>query len=138
MAAAAGPGTPGALAALDRLDAAFSDMESAADSLAATRDRVLAAGAGRATAAANAADRELLQVERSLVREGGLRGRPFTRNLTVAADYRNGYANMMLPGIAEALRNREIAEVAREADDLAGRVQAASGRIRAAMGKLRR
>jgi len=137
-AAAPGPGTVEALAALDRLDATFRDMESAADSLAATRDSVLAAGAGRAGAGAgaDAANLELLHVERSLLREGGLRGRPFTRNLTVAADYRNGYANMMLPGIAEALRNREIAEVAREADDLAGRVQAASGRIRAAMGKL--
>lgn len=145
-------GTPAALAALDRLDAAFASMERAADSLAVARDALLGArGAtagvtaeqppatrGRIAARAKAANRHLLQVERSLLRQSGLRSRPWMRNLTVAADYRNGYANQMLPGIAEALRANDPVLVAAEADDLARRLDVATVHLREAAGELRR
>ncbi len=138
-AAAAGPPSVPALAGVDRLQQAFRRLEAAADSLAAARAAFLAGPGERGGAGgrADAANRHLMRVERSLLRPSGLAGRPWVRNLTVAADYRNGYANIMLPGIAEAGRAKDWAGMAREADDLAGRVDAAAGELRAATAELR-
>jgi len=129
-AAAAGTEAVPAVAAIDRLQKAFTGMESAAAQLAAARDTLLARGT--AGGKADEANRHLLQVERALLRPSGLNGRPWVRNLTVAADYRNGYANIMLPGIAEASRAKDWTAMAREAEDLAARVDAAAGRLREA------
>ncbi|HEX9109245.1 MAG TPA: transferrin receptor-like dimerization domain-containing protein, partial [Longimicrobiales bacterium] len=86
---------------------------------------------------ASEANRHLMQVERALLRPAGLSGRPWVRNLTVAADYRNGYANIMLPGIAEAGRDKDWSAMGREAVDLAGRIDAAAGQLRQAAAALR-
>ena len=58
------------------------------------------------------------------------------RNLIFASDRDYGYGNMALPGIAEALRDNDIARARREAVDLAGRVDAAAARVEAALAQL--
>ncbi len=130
------------------LDRALALMAEAADTFAAARDAALAgetkaAPAGEAKAATageasafDAANRHLMQVERSLTREEGLVGRPWFRNLIFASDYRNGYATIALPGIAEAIRAGDRERTRREAEDLARRVEAATAHIRAATAEL--
>jgi N-acetylated-alpha-linked acidic dipeptidase len=63
----------------------------------------------------------LLLVERALTRPEGLRSRPWFRNLIYASDENNGYANMPLPSINEALRDGDETVTRREIDDLASR-----------------
>jgi N-acetylated-alpha-linked acidic dipeptidase len=113
---------------------AIDRMERAATTFAAARDGALARGATRARlGAANAA---LLRVERALTRPSGLRTRPWYRNLIYAADEDNGYANMPLPSINEAIRAGDAALVASETTDLAARVDDATvaiARARAAL-----
>ena len=64
------------------------------------------------------ANRDLRQVEQKLTRAEGLPGRPFMKNLIFASDRDNGYANIALPGIAEALRDNDIERARRESRDL--------------------
>ncbi len=84
----------------------------------------------------DAANRHLMRVERSLSRPEGLLNRPWFRNLIFAADYRNGYATIALPSIAEAIRAGDADLVRREAEDLAARVDIATAQIRAATAAL--
>lgn len=90
---------------------------------AAARDAALVAPKSGAIRTANA---ELRQVELSLARPSGLVGRPWFRNLLFAADRNNGYANIALPGIAEAAEDGDAAREAAEIADLAARVRAAA------------
>ncbi len=126
---------------LAALDAALARMADAANAFAAARDVALAAGikaAGpRGEAAVDAANRHLMRVERSLTRPEGLVGRPWFRYLVFASDYRNGYATIALPTIAEAIRDDDAPRVRRESRDLAGRVDAATAHLRAATAALR-
>ena len=46
-----------------------------------------------------------MQVERALTRPEGLKSRPWFRNLIYVADENNGYANMVLPSVNEAIRS---------------------------------
>jgi N-acetylated-alpha-linked acidic dipeptidase len=66
-------------------------------------------------------NRALLRVERALTRPEGLRTRPWFRNLIYVADEDNGYANMALPSINEAIRRGDAALTTREIADLANR-----------------
>ena len=91
-----------------------------------TRDAALTAPNAKAIRAANA---ELRQVEVSLARPSGLAGRPWYRNLLFAADRNNGYANIALPGIAEAVEDGDAAREAAEVADLTARVTAAAGHL---------
>jgi N-acetylated-alpha-linked acidic dipeptidase len=100
---------------------------------AATRDSALGAPDAKALRAANA---ELRQVEVSLARPSGLVGRPWYRNLLFAADRNNGYANIALPGIAEAAEDGDPAREAAEIADLAGRVRAAAAHLERATAAL--
>jgi N-acetylated-alpha-linked acidic dipeptidase len=93
---------------------------------AGARDSALAAPKAKAVRAANA---ELRQVEVSLARPSGLVGRPWYRNLLFAADRNNGYANIALPGIAEAAEDGDAAREAAEIADLAARVRAAASHL---------
>jgi N-acetylated-alpha-linked acidic dipeptidase len=95
------------------------------------RDSVLAAGATPA-AMLSKANKELRQVEQKLTRPTGLAGRPFMKNLIFASDRDNGYANIALPGISEALRDNDMERAIREIKDLAGRIHAAAGQVEAA------
>jgi N-acetylated-alpha-linked acidic dipeptidase len=113
---------------------AIDGMERAAAHFASARDAALARGATRAQLhAANAA---LLEVERALTRPAGLRTRPWYRSLIYVADEDNGYANMPLPSINEAIRAGDATLVASETTDLAARfgdATAAITRARAAL-----
>ena len=115
---------------------AIGGMEQSAAAFAQARDARLAAGAPGADAlrAANAA---LLRVERALTRPEGLRTRPWFRGLIYAADENNGYANVVFPSVAEAVRagDRTLAE--REIADLAARFGAAAAALDQARDALR-
>jgi N-acetylated-alpha-linked acidic dipeptidase len=102
------------------LRGAIDRMEQAAAAFGSSRDSALARGTvGKSTlASTNAA---LLRVERALTRPQGLRSRPWFRNLIYAADEDNGYANMALPSINEAIRRGDAALAATEIADLASR-----------------
>jgi len=118
---------------LSALDRAFAGMEEAAREFAAARDRWLGQGNGqRAANVADSVNHRLMRVERAMTRPEGLVGRPWYRNLIFASDYRNGYATIGLPGVAEAIRAGDAARVRREAEDLAARVGEAVEHIRVA------
>jgi N-acetylated-alpha-linked acidic dipeptidase len=72
------------------------------------------------------------RLEQQFAREKGLVGRPFQRNLIFAADRDNGYANIPLPGISEALRDRDLGRAKQEIADLRRRVEAATVEMRLA------
>jgi N-acetylated-alpha-linked acidic dipeptidase len=110
--------------------AALDQMEAAAAKFAESRDAALQAGLPAATAQrVNAA---LMRVERALTRPNGLRTRSWFRGLIYVADEDNGYANMPLPSINEAIRagNRDL--VVDEISDLASRFGDATRAIESA------
>jgi N-acetylated-alpha-linked acidic dipeptidase len=126
--ALAGVSTAPIAAALDR-------FEQAAQRFAARRDAALARDLPGATLKrTNAA---LLKVERALTRPEGLRTRPWNRNLIYAADEDNGYANIPLPSVTEAVRAGDAALTQREVTDLAGRFDRASQALAEAEAALR-
>ncbi len=113
--------------------ARFAELDSAAGLLAAAgrrfadaREAALQRVDRKAVRAANA---ELRQVELSFARPSGLVGRPQYRNLLFAADRNNGYANIALPGIAEAAEDHDAAREAKEIADLAARVRTAAQHV---------
>lgn len=123
------------------LDSALVRMGAAATEFAVVRDAALTAPAKASPGGGSnfdEANRHLLKVSRALTRSEGLAGRPWYRNLIFAADFRNGYATMALPGIAEAIRDGDPARARQEAEDLARRVDTATAWIRAATAALRR
>lgn len=95
--------------------------------LARTRDEYLAGSVD--SASSQAANRALLRVERELTRETGLVGRPWYKNLVVAADRRNGYATIAFPAVAEALAEGDAVRVGAEIEDLAARVERAAAMV---------
>ena len=110
--------------------AALDQMEAAATKFGEARDAALQAGLTPATSQrVNAA---LMRVERALTRPSGLRTRPWYRGLIYVADEDNGYANMPLPSINEAVRagNRDL--VVAEIADLAARFGDATRAIESA------
>jgi len=117
------------------LTSALAVLTSAGDAFNATRERALADGA--TATAVETANGLLRQVEQALTRPEGIKGRPWVRNLTFAADRDNGYANVPLPGIVEAARDNDAALVTSEVTDLARRVGEATRRVEAAMAALR-
>lgn len=116
----------------DAIDGALTDLESAAKLFASLGSRFSIArnGAlqGNALDAARSAkiNAILRRVERSLRRPEGLAGRPYLRNLVFAADRDNGYANVQLPTIIEALRDGDAAAARQAAEELAGRIRTAA------------
>ena len=107
------------------LRAAIDKMEQTATTFASARDGALAAGTASKSMLAET-NRALLRVERALTRPGGLRSRPWFRNLIYVADEDNGYANMPLPSINEAIRRGDAALATREIADLASRFDEAA------------
>jgi len=116
------------------LEGALAELRTAGTEFNAARDRLLA-NDGDATRFTTA-NRTLRTTEQALVRPTGLRGRPWLGNLVFAADRDNGYANIALPGIAEALRDADAALARREVEDLADRVREATRRVRTALAQL--
>jgi N-acetylated-alpha-linked acidic dipeptidase len=119
---------------LSPLEAAARKLRGAGTGFNAARDALLAGSADPARIArANAL---LRTVEPAMTRPEGLVGRPWMRNLIFVADRDNGYANMALPSIAEAIRDGDAARAQREVEDLADRVRTAAERVEAARAAL--
>lgn len=116
------------------LEGALAELRTAGAEFNAARDRLLANGGDAARF--TAANGTLRTTEQAFVRPTGLHGRPWLRNLVFAADRDNGYANIALPGIAEALRDADAALAQREVADLADRVREATRRVRTALTQL--
>jgi N-acetylated-alpha-linked acidic dipeptidase len=110
------------------LRAAIDRLEQTAASFAAARDAALATGVA-SRPALEETNRALLRVERALTRPEGLRTRPWFRNLIYVADEDNGYANMVLPSINEAIRRGDAGLASREIADLASRFDAATSAL---------
>lgn len=106
------------------LRAAIDHLEHQAAAFNAARDSALAGSVAPAKLAA--ANQSLLRVERALTRPEGLRTRPWFRNLIYVADENNGYANMALPSINEAIRANDEALTRTEIADLASRFNQAA------------
>ena len=109
-------------------------MGAAATRFAVARDSVLRGPLS--IAAAQRVNASLMQVERALTRPAGLRTRPWFRSLMYAADEDNGYANIPLPSINEALRAGDRDLLNREIDDLARRFAEATKAIESARAAL--
>ena len=107
------------------LRGAIDHMEEMAVGFSSARDAALAAGtAGKD--ALEETNRALMRVERALTRPEGLRGRSWFRNLIYVADEDNGYANMALPTVNEAIRRGDSTLAKREIVDLAARFDQAT------------
>jgi N-acetylated-alpha-linked acidic dipeptidase len=117
------------------LRTAIDHLEREAISFASVRDSVLVAGPSRA--AVEHANQALMRVERALTRPEGLRTRPWFRSLIYVADENNGYANMPLPSVNEAIRANDERLTKAEVDDLAARFERAAQAVSDARDALR-
>jgi N-acetylated-alpha-linked acidic dipeptidase len=119
----------------DTLMGAISRMESAARTFNAVRDSALQHPLGDTVRARTNAS--LLQVERAFVRPEGLYQRSWFRNVIYAADNDNGYDNISLPTINEAVRAGDEPRTVKEIDSLAQAFDAASHLLEQAARSLR-
>ncbi|MEO7083567.1 MAG: M20/M25/M40 family metallo-hydrolase [Gemmatimonadaceae bacterium] len=117
------------------LRASIDKLEREAVMFNAARDSALAAGLP--AAAQRKTNEALMQVERAVTRREGLRTRPWFRNLIYVADENNGYANMALPSVNEAIRANDEALTKNEIEDLASRFNNAAQAVAAARAALR-
>jgi N-acetylated-alpha-linked acidic dipeptidase len=117
------------------LRASIDRFEHEAVAFAAARDTTLAGAV--APSILQHTNHSLMQVERSLTRPEGLRTRPWNRNLIYVADENNGYANMPLPSINEAIRASDERLTRSEIEDLASRFDRAAQAIAEARAALR-
>jgi N-acetylated-alpha-linked acidic dipeptidase len=106
------------------LRSAIDRLQQEAATFNAARDSALTGTP--ATATLKRTNEALMQVERALTRPSGLRTRPWFRNLVYVADENNGYANMALPSVNEAIRAGDEALTRAEIQDLASRFDAAA------------
>jgi N-acetylated-alpha-linked acidic dipeptidase len=110
-------------------------LEREAAAFNAARDSALSIGVS--SAALKKTNEALLQVERAVTRSQGLRTRPWFRNLIYVADENNGYANMALPSVNEAIRASDEALTKSEIEDLASRFDHAAQAVAVARAALR-
>jgi N-acetylated-alpha-linked acidic dipeptidase len=101
----------------------------------AERDSALAGTP--AIAALKQTNQALMQVDRALTRPTGLRTRPWFRNLMYVADENNGYANMPLPSVNEAIRAADETLTRTEIQDLASRFDHAAQALSEARSAIR-
>jgi N-acetylated-alpha-linked acidic dipeptidase len=116
------------------LNGAITQLEREGSLFNAARDSVLRGTVAKPTL--ERTNRALMQVERALTRVEGLRSRPWFRNLIYVADENNGYANLTLPSVNEAMRAGDESLTRRELDDLVqhfGRATAALAAARTAL-----
>jgi N-acetylated-alpha-linked acidic dipeptidase len=111
-------------ASTSALSASLDHLEREAASFNTARDAALHGALSHA--AAERVNAALLRVERAVTRPEGLRTRSWFRNLIYAADENNGYANMPLPSINEAIRANDVTLTQREISDLASRFEQAA------------
>lgn len=117
------------------LQSAIDRFERAAAAFTQSRDSALA---GKISAQVlKRTNESLMQVERALTRPQGLKSRPWFRNLIYVADENNGYANMVLPSVNEAIRGGNEALTQTEIEDLASHFDQAAKALVAAQTALR-
>ena len=98
----------------------FAPLENAAEALTQAAARYQrAVDAARAKLASNsaavrAANAKLLQAERQLTDEAGLPKRPWYRHLLYAPGFYTGYAVKTMPGVREAIEEKQYAEAETE------------------------
>lgn len=117
-----------------RLQAAIDRLEHEAAAFAAARDSALAGSVNAGELART--NKALMQVERAFTRPDGLRTRPWFRNLIYVADENNGYANMALPSVNEAIRAGNETLTRGEIEDLANHFDQATQALIAARAAL--
>ncbi len=117
------------------LRGAIDHLEREGSSFALVRDSVLATTPSNAML--ERANQALMRVERALTRPEGLRTRPWFRSLVYVADENNGYANMPLPSVNEAIRTNDERLTKAEVDDLAARFERAAQAVADARESLR-
>jgi N-acetylated-alpha-linked acidic dipeptidase len=117
------------------LRASIDHLEREAVAFAGVRDSVL--GATPSNATLQRTNQSLMRVERALTRPEGLRTRPWFRNLIYVADENNGYANMPLPSVNEAIRANNENVTRAEVDDLTARFERAAQAVTEARESLR-
>jgi N-acetylated-alpha-linked acidic dipeptidase len=120
---------------LTALRGAIDRLEREGATFNATRDSALAGGLPTATL--QRTNRSLMNVERALTRPEGLRSRPWFRNLIYVADENNGYANMPLPSVNEAIRANDETLTRAEIADLTGRFERAAQAVADARASLK-
>ena len=122
---------------LNSLNSSITVMEKAAGDFNAARDAALVKGVSPASR--KQANELLMQVERAFVRPEGLpvTKRPWFHNVIYAADNDNGYSNIGLPSINEAVQVGDKALSVREIADLSQRFLKAAGLLDSAARSLR-
>lgn len=122
---------------MSALDSSITVMERSAAQFNATRDAALARGVSPASR--KQANELLMQVERAFVRPEGLpvTKRAWFHNVIYAADNDNGYSNIGLPSINEAVQAGDQALSVREIADLSQRFLKAAGLLDSAARSLR-
>ena len=125
-------------AALDRLDSAAARLETAMARLSATPSATLR----RNRAKLAEVNRTLYQSEQALGDSAGLPRRPWFRHLIYAPGFYTGYGVKTMPGIREAVEQRDLAEARREArrvttaiDRLAAQVDRAAAGLTEVVGR---
>jgi N-acetylated-alpha-linked acidic dipeptidase len=116
------------------LRAAVDRLEREATVFNTTRDSVLRGQPAKAVL--ERTNRAQMQFERAVTRPEGLKTRPWFRNLIYVADENNGYANMPLPSVNEAIRTADEALTRRELADLAARFNRAADAVATARASL--
>src|SRR5512143_557624 len=116
------------------LRAAIERLQQEGAAFNAERDSALAGAP--ATSALKRTNQALMQVERALTRPAGLRTRPWFRNLIYVADENNGYANMALPSVNEAIRSGDEGLTRTEIEDLVNHFDRAAQALAAARAAL--
>ncbi len=122
---------------MSALDSSITVMERSAAQFNATRDSALVRGVSPASR--KQANELLMQVERAFVRPEGLpvTKREWFHNVIYAADNDNGYSNIGLPSINEAVKVGDQALSVREIADLSQRFLKAAGLLDSAARSLR-
>jgi N-acetylated-alpha-linked acidic dipeptidase len=119
--AAALAGAPGILKRVTDASSEFSD--------AATHAQVALSHLPADSANNAAINRDLAGVEEALLAPEGLSGRAWFKHTVFAPGTNTGYTAETLPGVAEALDHRDLAELQREADSLASALRRAAARL---------
>ncbi|MFI5238331.1 MAG: M28 family metallopeptidase [Gemmatimonadales bacterium] len=122
---------------LTALNQSITAMETAARSFNTARDAALASGVS--PMAAKQTNILLMQVERAFVRPEGLpvTKREWFHNVIYAADNDNGYSNIGLPSVNEAIQAGDQAMSVREIADLSARFEKAASILDSAARSLR-
>jgi N-acetylated-alpha-linked acidic dipeptidase len=83
----------------------------------------------RARAGSAALDQALMDVERAMTRDAGLPRRPWFKHAIYAPGFYTGYGVKTLPGVREAIEQRNWTEAQTEAGNISATIEAAAAQI---------